>query len=130
MKSKHYYYDFTLWPRRWKAPDSSWIEEDDHYETLKWRNKLSNFVKHWLDLSYSWRLVGRWLIPGGLLIYSVTQSIIASATVVAFSLLTEIISKRKIEYFRKVTLLVEGLIDPTLEEHYGPLPPLTQKYDE
>ena len=130
MKKHHYYYDFTLWPKKWKGPDSNCIEDDDPYETLKWRNKLSAFVKHWLDISYSWQLVGRWLIPAGLLMYPITKSIIASAAVIASCLLIEILSKRKIQYFNKVTILVEGMIDPMLEEYYGQLPPLTQKHDE
>jgi len=130
MKNNHYQYDFTLWPRMWVTPDSSWIEDDDHYETLRWRNKLSTFVKHWLDIIFSWQLIGRCLILPGLLIYPLTGSIIVSSAVIAASLATEILTRRKIQYFRKVTILVEGLIDPTLEEHYGPLPPLTQKHDE
>ena len=130
MKNNHYHYDFRLWPRMWVTPDSSWIEDDDHYETLRWRNKLSAFVKHWLDILFSWQLVGRWIILPGLFILPLTKSIIAASAVIAFSLLLEIISRRKIQYFRKVVMLVEGLVDPTLEKHYGPLPPLTQKYDE
>src|SRR6056297_2657583 len=96
MKNNHYQYDFTLWPRMWVTPDSSWIEDDDHYETLRWRNKLSVFVKHWLDILFSWRLVGRWLILPGLLLLPLTKSIIAAAAVIVFSLVLEIISRRKI----------------------------------
>ena len=65
MRQKMYYYDFTLIPRMWIIPDSRGIAEDDHYTLLKWRNKLSVFVMHWLDLWYSWKLVGRWLIVPG-----------------------------------------------------------------
>ncbi len=130
MKEKMYYYDFTLIPRMWIMPDSRGIAEDDHYTLLKWRNKLSVFVRHWLDLWYSWKLVGRWLIVPGLLIFAVTGSLVASGIVIGISLLLEIMSRRRISLYRKLTMLVEGLIDSKLEEHYGPLPPLTYKYDE
>jgi len=83
---------------------------------------------------WTYGIPGSWSAAGlsfpGLLIFAATGSLVASGIVIGISLLLEIMSRWRISFYRKLTMLVEGLIDSKLEEHYGPLPPLTYKYDE
>jgi len=123
-----YTFQYRFFPKQCSAPKSPEVSDDvqeDLLLTLEYRRKIAPFLKNWLDVLNTWRLIIRYgIIP--IFILLLAMSIIEWLTFLILTLMTGVLSFfiwARIRAYQRTVVMIEVVIDEVIAENVGYKPP-------
>jgi hypothetical protein len=108
-----------------KTPDSRKFDNNDLFQLLKWRNDVRLFILNWRNVWYTYSYLLNYYPFLGLLVWVLTGSWIAGASVLSLYVPIRIYLWKKISFLDNLVQLMPVFIDRKLTPVFGKLLPFT-----